>query len=106
MIRLGLIGGLMLVVLTASSVSGAEQPAGTPWSVESLSGNPSVPEYNFTTGIIRATNGFLVKYGQIVLTADAVTGFTTNHQLIEVVADGKVRILQGDQVWASEHLRY
>jgi lipopolysaccharide assembly outer membrane protein LptD (OstA) len=96
----------MLVVLTASSVSGAEQPAGTPWSVESLSGNPSVPEYNFTTGIIRATNGVLVRYGQIVLSADAVTGFTTNHQLIEVVADGKVRILQGDQVWVSEHLRY
>jgi len=65
-----------------------------------------VPEYNFATGIIRATNGVLVRYGQVVLTANEITGFATNHQLVEVVADGKVHVLQGEQVWVSEHLRY
>jgi len=65
-----------------------------------------VPEYNFATGIIRATNGVLVRYGQVVLTANEITGFATNHQLVEVVADGNVHVLQGEQVWVSEHLRY
>lgn len=104
--RLGAILGLLLMVIPAWNVSWAEQSAGTPWSIESLEGNPSMPEMDFTTGILRATNGVLVRYGQIVLTADEVRGVTTNHQLIEVVADGKVRIQQGEQVWASEHLRY
>ncbi|HWH70786.1 MAG TPA: LPS assembly protein LptD [Candidatus Sulfotelmatobacter sp.] len=72
------------------------------WQIESLSGEGGV-EYDFQTGLATATNGVLVKYGGAVLTADRVA---VNETTGDVVADGKVRIQQGDQLWASEHIRY
>ncbi len=73
-----------------------------PWVITPLPGG-NFPEYDLATGIARATNGVLVTYGDAVLTAQEVTA---NPATGEVVADGKVRIQQGDQLWASEHLVY
>ena len=49
------------------------------------------------------TNGICVKYGGATLMADSAT---VNRQTGEVVADGHVRIEQGDQIWVGEHIRY
>ena len=72
------------------------------WEIESLGGGAGA-EYDFQTGLLTVTNGVLVKYGGAVLTADRAV---LNEETGEVVADGAVRIQQGDQLWASEHIRY
>jgi lipopolysaccharide assembly outer membrane protein LptD (OstA) len=83
------------------TVSGQMQPQESEWTVESSTGRVEV---DMATGLAVATNGVLVKYGNAVLTAqDRVA---VNYDSGEVVADGKVRIQQGEQVWVSEHLRY
>lgn len=71
--------------------------------VESLSPGEGGAFYDFKTGLAIATNGVIVKYGDAVLTADRAT---VNRQTGEVVADGRVRIQQGDQLWAGDHISY
>jgi lipopolysaccharide assembly outer membrane protein LptD (OstA) len=74
------------------------------WSITSLSKGPgSEAMIDYQSQIAIATNGVLIKYGQVVLTArQAAVHLTTG----EVVADGDVRIQQGDQLWASQHVNY
>src|SRR6186713_748035 len=49
------------------------------------------------------TNGVMVVYGNAVLTADTVE---LNYDHFEVIASGRVRIQQDDQIWAGEEVRY
>ena len=49
------------------------------------------------------TNGICVKYGESVLMADSAS---VNSQTGEVVADGNVRIEEGNLIWTGEHIRY
>jgi LPS-assembly protein len=72
------------------------------WEIEALTDEGGVV-YDFVTGLALANKGVLVKYGGAVLTAETVT---VNQTVGEVIADGRVRIQQGDQIWASEHIRY
>ena len=72
-----------------------------PWSITPLSGSDKV-EYDMATGTATVTNGMVV-YGDTVLTAHQIVA---NPNTGIVVADGRVRIQQGDQVWASEHILY
>ncbi len=72
------------------------------WEIRSLSGAGGVV-YDFEQGIATATNGVMVRYGLAVLTADRVA---VHQETGEVLADGRVRIQQGDQVWASDRLLY
>lgn len=58
---------------------------------------------NLDTQFTVATNGVMVKYGDAVLTADRATIDPVSGS---ISADGQVRIQQGEQVWASEHIRY
>ena len=60
-------------------------------------------EFEPDTGLFVATNGVIVSYDNAVLTADRAS---VNQLTTEVVADGRVRIQQGDQVWVGEHVRY
>ena len=80
----------------------AQQEPQAEWDIEPL-GSGGAAEYDFQTGLFTVTNGVLVKYGGAVLTADQAV---LNQDTGEVVADGAVRIQQGDQLWASEHVRY
>jgi lipopolysaccharide assembly outer membrane protein LptD (OstA) len=77
------------------------------WNIKSLGQmtNASLPgaEYDFRSQWVTITNGAFVQYGEAVLTAESAAVNATNG---EVVADGQVRIQQGDQLWASEHVRY
>src|SRR5436190_3633088 len=102
--RLGLILGLMLVLLALANQSRAQQRTGTPWSMESLSGAPE--GVIWSNGMFFASHGVKLTYGDAVLTADQFIGSTSNSEPFEVVADGKVRIQQGAQIWVSEHIRY
>ena len=76
-----------------------QQPA---WEIEPLWGQGSV-EYYVATGVVKASNGVFVKYGDTVLTADTVS---VNQTTGKAIADGEVRIQRGDQIWISQHLLY
>lgn len=73
------------------------------WDFESLSPGESGVTVDLRTGTMTGTNGVLVKYNGSVLTADRVTA---NQKTGDATADGAVRIQQGDQVWAGEHIYY
>jgi LPS-assembly protein len=60
-------------------------------------------EYDTASGVVHWTNGVYVKYGGTVLTADSAS---VDPQSGEVLADGKVRIEEGDQIWVGEHITY
>jgi LPS-assembly protein len=60
-------------------------------------------DYDPAMGTANWTNGVCVKYGGTVLTADAAS---VNPQTGEVVADGHVRIEEGEQIWIGEHITY
>ena len=49
------------------------------------------------------TNGIFVQYGNATLTADNAR---LDYETGETVADGNVRIEEGDQIWVGEHMRY
>jgi LPS-assembly protein len=65
---------------------------GTPTGVVDLMGN-----------MMTGTNGVCVKYGGAVLTADSVS---VNRDTGEAVADGHVRIEQGEEIWIGDHITY
>jgi LPS-assembly protein len=90
---------LLICAWGMTQANGQVQPE---WEIEALNDQGWV-EYDYQTGVATATNGVLVKYGGAVLTAERVA---VREETGEVVADGRVRIQQGDQLWASEHLLY
>ncbi len=95
---------LILWLAAWASVALAQQrPAENAWIIESLRGEQGEWVYDFNTKIAIATDGVLVQYGGAVLTAEQAS---INEATGEVIADGHVRIQQGDQLWASEHIRY
>src|SRR6266496_6659674 len=55
------------------------------------------------TGVAYGTNGVIVSYGTVVLTADSAS---FDPKTGETAADGRVRIQMDDQIWAGEHIRY
>ena len=70
------------------------------WQAWALNQNSSV---DFEGDTITSTNGIGVQYGDSVLTADSAS---VNKQTGEAVADGNVRIEQGAEIWAGEHINY
>jgi lipopolysaccharide assembly outer membrane protein LptD (OstA) len=104
--RLPAIVPFVFLAAVCPLVSAAGQP--TQWEVRAL--NQIIPggpegrvEYDMTAGTAHGTNGVFVKYGDATLTADSAS---VNWQTGETVADGHVRIGEGDQIWAGEHIRY
>ncbi len=103
--RLPAIASLTFLIAVFPFVAPAqEQPA---WEIQAL--NQIIPgtpegsvEYDAATGTARGTNVF-VKYGDAILTADSAV---LNQQSGEVLADGHVRIEEGNQIWVGEHIRY
>jgi lipopolysaccharide assembly outer membrane protein LptD (OstA) len=91
---------LLWTMALAGRVMAQEKPA---WEIEPLSGDEGGVWHDFRTGLTTATNGVIVRYSGAVLTANQVT---VNEESGDVVADGDVRIQQGEQLWVSEHVRY
>jgi len=74
------------------------------WSIVPLSNEPgSGVDYDFQHGIATGSHGVLVRYGEAVLTAQVVA---VHWATGEVIADGDVRIQQGEQLWTSQHVNY
>lgn len=71
-----------------------------PMELESQTGDI---EYDFQTGTFVATNGVMVRYGEAVLVAERAM---VNQETGEALAEGRVRVQQGEQIWAGEHIRY
>jgi hypothetical protein len=80
-----------------------EQPS---WVVQSLNqiipGAP-VGSVDIVGNTAYGTNGIFVQYGNATLTADSAR---LDYQTGEAVADGHVRIEEGDLIWTGEHIRY
>lgn len=91
---------LLLCFLSVPLASHAQQEPEV--EIQSLTADSSF-EFDPATNLWVATHGVIVKYGNAVLVADRAS---INQQTTEVVADGRVRIQQGDQVWVGEHVRY
>jgi lipopolysaccharide assembly outer membrane protein LptD (OstA) len=100
MTRLSPIAVLALCSLAVPGVLRAQQqPA---WEIKPLSEEGEV-EYSFKTGMMIATNGVVITYGDAVLAADRVT---LDQQSGEALAEGHVRIQRDEQIWAGETIRY
>jgi LPS-assembly protein len=95
---------LILFAVVFPFVSLAQDQAA--WEFGSLSQIlPGVFVGSFTSsgGIYHGTNGVYVHHGDTMLTADSASLDT---QTGETVADGHVRIEQGDQIWLGDHITY
>jgi lipopolysaccharide assembly outer membrane protein LptD (OstA) len=103
MLRLRVIFVFTLTLFALVTAIDAQEQSLAAWIVRSLAPDSLGAEYDPTTGEFTATNDVLVTYGGAVLTANFVK---VNTQTGDVNADGKVRIQQGEQVWASEHIRF
>jgi lipopolysaccharide assembly outer membrane protein LptD (OstA) len=80
----------------------AQQQASLPWTITALPGGSDI-EYDTDTHLVTSTNGVMVSFGNAVLTAQRIKA---NPSTGEVVADGRVRVQEGEQIWANEHLTY
>lgn len=87
--------------------AGAAEPAAAESDtliIQALGGEQSQAEYNLTTHTASTTNAVMMLYRGVVLTAER--GASWSYETKQVEAFGNVRILQGDQLWTSEHVRY
>src|SRR5262245_35931171 len=88
---------LALDLLALSAVLGAQPQEETEWSIGPLNpGDPLAQVEWSTNGIVTATHGVLIRYGGAVLTAETVA---LHEPTGEAIADGNVRIQQGEQLW-------
>ena len=82
-----------------------EEPVWEVWALHQIL--PESPEgkieFDLAANTAQGTNGICIRYGTAVLTADTAT---VNRDTGEAVADGRVRIEQGDQLWVGDHIRY
>lgn len=90
---------LALVALALAAPLRAQQAS---WEIEARDATGTVT-YDLATGLATGTNGIVVRYNGIVLTADSAT---VNKTTGEAVADGNVRVQSGDMLWTGEHIRY
>jgi lipopolysaccharide assembly outer membrane protein LptD (OstA) len=73
------------------------------WTIQPLVPGGSGVVFQNGIASVSDTNGVLVKYGEAILTAQQVA---VDYQSGDVIADGDVRIQQGDQLYVSQHVRY
>lgn len=104
--KLPILAALALLAAVFSSTARAQEEQS--WEVKAL--NQIIPgapvgevEFDFVSNLARGTNGVFIQYGATVLMADSAS---VNSTTGEAVADGHVRIEQGDMIWVGEHIRY
>ncbi len=102
--RSSAIAALVLFAAMFSLSARAQEPL--PWVVEALHQViPAAPvgDISFSDGVYYGTNGVFVQCGNTNLMADSAR---VNIQTGEAVADGHVRIQEGDMLWVGEHITY
>jgi lipopolysaccharide assembly outer membrane protein LptD (OstA) len=80
-----------------------EQPELEVMSLNQVEPGAPVGSEEMSGDTLTVTNGAFVRYGATVLTADSVS---VNSQTGDTVADGNVRIEQGNEIWVGEHITY
>ena len=80
-----------------------EQPSWEAWALNRIIPGAPTGSVDMEGVMMTSTNGICVKYGESVLMADSAS---VNRQTGEAVADGNVRIEEGDQIWVGEYIRY
>jgi lipopolysaccharide assembly outer membrane protein LptD (OstA) len=80
-----------------------EQQSWEVWALNKIIPNAPIGNVDFAGDTMTGTNGICVQYGDTVLTAESAS---VNRETGEAVADGNVRIEQGNQIWVGEHINY
>ncbi|MBN2506997.1 MAG: LPS-assembly protein LptD [Verrucomicrobia bacterium] len=91
---------LLFVCLGMAAPLVAQDQEKAVWTIESAEGEIDV---NIETGMARATNGVVVKYGDAMLSAREAT---LNQNTGEVTASGSVRLERQGAVWTGDTLQY
>jgi LPS-assembly protein len=81
----------------------AQQEMTSPIIIRSLHGGDTSVIYDMRHHTAEGTNGVFIDYNGTILTGDAVS---VDELSGEAIADGHVRIQQGDELWVGEHIRY
>ena len=92
-----LLAGLFLLL---PHVQGAGKPS--TWEVKSLT-DAGTFDYDLDTGIVTATNGVVVTYGDARLIANRLT---LDEKSGDVVAEGMVNLQREGQLWQGDRLEY
>ncbi|MBI3880144.1 MAG: LPS-assembly protein LptD, partial [Verrucomicrobia bacterium] len=95
--RLPLLALLLCLAAAARAASVTNEPV---WEIESPRGEVS---YDARTGLATATNGAVVHYGAMLLTADWAT---LNQETGDVQAYGHVFLQREKELWRGEHLLF
>jgi lipopolysaccharide assembly outer membrane protein LptD (OstA) len=102
--RLSAIVPLLILIAVFSPVALAQpEPQLEAWALNLIIPGTKIGNISMQGDTIIGTNGIFVKHGDATLSADSAT---VNQQSGEVVADGNVRIEEGDLIWTGEHIRY
>lgn len=81
----------------------AQQPSSAPIYIRSLTGQGTDITYHMREGKATGTNGVFIDYNGSALTADSVS---VDENSGDAIADGNVRIQQGDQIYLGDHILY
>lgn len=103
MTRLPIIAAAALFFLAVSLPLAAQPQSDSTFEIRSLQNGQTSVAYDLRNQTARGTNGVFINYNGTVLTADSVS---VNKITGEAVADGHVRIQQGDEIWVGDHIRY
>ncbi len=90
---------ILLLPCVSGTCLGQALSQGSGWHIDAESG----VDMDLNTGMVVATNGVVVKYGDAVLRANKAT---VNQNTGEVVAEGSVGLQAQGQVWLGESLQY
>lgn len=93
----------LIFIAAIFPVLAQEQPSWEMWALNQIVPGTSTGVVDVIGNTMTGTNGVCIRYGGAVLTADSVT---VNRDTGEAVADGHVRINQGEQIWIGEHITY
>jgi len=94
-----------LLAIFPLAVRAQDQPSWDMWALNQIIPESPVGkvEFDLVGNTAHGTNGICIRYGTTVLTADSAS---VDRDTGEAVADGHVRIEQGDQLWVGDHIRY
>jgi LPS-assembly protein len=95
---------VFLFAAVSFSAFAQEPPSWEMWALNQIvPGTPATGVVDVIGNMMTGTNGVCIRYNGAVLTADSVA---VNRDTGEAVADGHVRITQGEEIWAGEHITY
>ncbi len=81
----------------------AKAQAPTAWEIRPLKEGQGFVQYEFGSKRFAAQGGAVIRWGDAILSADTISADEASG---EVMAQGKVRIQQGDMIWAGDQVRY